>query len=70
MKTILIAIAALLGTGVACAEPVKKTRVAVICFRTGEQTSGANRICLYNCFGSAAAIVVSMATSCPFTINR
>jgi hypothetical protein len=70
MKAILIAVAVLLGIGFVYAEPVQKTEVALICFRTGEQTSGVNRICLYNCFGSAAAITVSIAVSCPLTINR
>jgi len=45
-------------------------RVAVVCFLTGEQTSGMNKICYYNCLGSTAAITIGAVELCPLTINR
>lgn len=43
---------------------------AVTCFKTGEQTSGMNKICYYNCVGSAAAITVGAAQLCPLSIKQ
>tara|TARA_B110000503_G_scaffold42186_1_gene69121 strand:+ start:161 stop:367 length:207 start_codon:yes stop_codon:yes gene_type:complete len=43
---------------------------AVTCFKTGEQTSGMNKICYYDCMGSQAAITVSAVSLCPLTINN
>lgn len=43
---------------------------AVWCTLTGEQTSGTNRICFYNCMGSQAATTVSIAAVCPIAIER
>ena len=43
---------------------------ATTCFYTGEQTSGMNKICYYNCFGSAAAITISSVALCPLSIER
>jgi len=40
------------------------------CFYTGEETSGFNRICYYDCLGSAAAITISSVEICPLTIQR
>ena len=40
------------------------------CFKTGEETSGTNKICYYDCLGSAAAITISSVSLCPLTINR
>lgn len=45
-------------------------KVAVTCFSRGEQTSGMNKICYYDCLGSAAAITVSATTLCPITIQQ
>jgi hypothetical protein len=44
--------------------------VAATCFATGEQTSGMNKICYYDCLGSSFAITVSSVALCPLTINR
>jgi hypothetical protein len=41
-----------------------------MCFKTGEQISGVNKICFYNCAGSDAAITVSVSQLCPLSINR
>jgi len=43
---------------------------AVTCFKSGEQTSGMNKICYYNCMGSTAAITISAVKLCPLTIRQ
>lgn len=45
-------------------------QVAVTCFFIGEQTSGMNKICYYDCLGSTAAITISAVQLCPLTIRR
>ena len=40
------------------------------CFSKGEVTSGMNKICTYDCMGSAAAITQGAASVCPVTITR
>ena len=40
------------------------------CFATGEQISGMNKICFYDCLGSAAAITISSISLCPLSIKR
>lgn len=42
---------------------------AQACMKTGEQISGFNRLCSYNCMGSANVKVVSSAELCPLTMN-
>ena len=46
------------------------TKIAVVCFKTGEQISGMNKICFYDCLGSTAAITISAVSLCPLTITR
>jgi hypothetical protein len=46
------------------------TQVATLCFKTGEQTSGFNKICYYDCLGSAVAITIKATQLCPITINQ
>ncbi len=41
----------------------------LLCFKTGEQVSGMNKICYYNCGGSPAAITVKAFKLCPPSIN-
>ena len=43
---------------------------AVTCFKTGEQISGMNKICYYDCMGSTAAITISSVALCPLTIQK
>ena len=43
---------------------------AVVCFKSGELTSGMNKICFYDCLGSEAAITVSAVSLCPLTIDN
>jgi hypothetical protein len=40
------------------------------CFKTGERTSGMNKICYYDCLGSEAAITIKSTELCPLSINR
>jgi hypothetical protein len=42
----------------------------VTCFKTGEQISGMNKICFYDCLGSTAAITIGAAQLCPLTIQQ
>lgn len=57
-------------TGGVATPRTSDTQVAVTCFKTGEQVSGMNKICFYDCLGSAAAITISSVKLCPLTINR
>ena len=38
-------------------------------FKTGEQTSGMNKICFYNDLGSTVAITIRSHELCPLSIN-
>jgi len=69
MKTVLIIIVVL------CAALVLSTGYndeasAVRCFLIGEQISGLNKICYYDCLGSRAAITVSSVSLCPLGIDQ
>lgn len=44
-------------------------QLAVLCFSTGERISGMNKICYYDCLGSAAAITIKSYALCPLSIN-
>tara|TARA_B110000261_G_C12955203_1_gene306106 strand:- start:225 stop:569 length:345 start_codon:yes stop_codon:yes gene_type:complete len=48
----------------------KNLQLAAMCFKTGERTSGMNKICFYDCLGSATAITIKSHELCPYTINR
>ena len=50
--------------------PAVGPKVAIMCFMTGEQISGMNKICYYDCMGSGAAITVSAVSLCPLSINQ
>ena len=43
---------------------------AIMCFFSRSYVSGMNRICIYNCCGSEAAITIGSYELCPLTINR
>jgi len=43
---------------------------AITCFKSGERTSGMNKICYYNCLGSEAAITIKSHQLCPLSINN
>lgn len=61
MKRVLIAIA-LLAAGQAA--------FAMMCFKSGEQLSGMNKICYYRCPNGTAAITVASYELCPISINN
>ena len=41
----------------------------ILCFLEGERISGLNKICYYDCAGSAAAITIKSYQLCPLTIQ-
>jgi len=43
---------------------------AIICTYRGEQVSGMNKICYYDCLGSPAAIAIPALELCPLSIRR
>jgi len=46
------------------------TRATILCFKTGEKTSGLNKICYYDCGGSEAAITIGATQLCPLSIQQ
>lgn len=50
--------------------PAQQDAYYMTCFKTGERTSGMNKICFYDCLGSEAAITISSVELCPLTIER
>lgn len=51
--------------------PPGSFRVAeVTCFKKGEEVSGLNKICYYDCVGSKVAITIGAAQLCPVTIKQ
>ena len=45
-------------------------QLATTCFGKGEQTSGMNKICYYDCLGSTVAINIPAYQICPITIEN
>jgi hypothetical protein len=62
------------AAGAAAAQPVPPPEPAsaptVTCYGKGEATSGSNKICYYDCLGSAAAITIPAVSLCPLTIQH
>ena len=50
--------------------PGAEYNVALLCFKTGERVDGMNKICYYDCAGSAAAITVRSHELCPISISN
>lgn len=48
----------------------REYKVAATCFHKGEQTSGMNKICYYDCLGGTVAITISSISLCPLTIDN
>lgn len=69
METLFL-LAALAGEPQMTPIPEKNPQVAVTCFKTGERSSGMNKICYYDCLGSAAAITISAVELCPLSIDN
>ena len=43
-------------------------QLAVVCYKTGERTSGMNKICFYDCMWNA--ITISNVALCPLSIKN
>ena len=50
--------------------PKSEAFATVSCFKSGEQLSGMNKICYYDCLGSQVAINIGSTEICPLTINH
>lgn len=52
--------------------PAKPVQVALVCFKTGEQSppGSMTKLCYYDCLGSVAAITIPNTSICPLSINR
>jgi hypothetical protein len=72
MKTAIVLAALFGGTQaeIPMSKPADDTQLTATCFKSGEQRSGMNKICYYNCMGSQAAITISSTSLCPLSINR
>jgi hypothetical protein len=74
MKTLLAATAVVLALGSSDHTPPKPQtdgpKLAATCFNSGEQISGMNKICFYNCLGSGAAITIGATELCPLSIEN
>lgn len=46
------------------------TQIAMYCSLKGEQESGMNKVCFYDCAGSGAAITVKSYELCPLSIDQ
>lgn len=57
----------LMGLLVALRKPAK---AEVTCFYKSEKISGMNKICYYDCLGSAAAITIKSTQLCPLNIKQ
>lgn len=42
----------------------------LMCYKTGEKTSGMNKICYYDCAGSEVAITIRSNEYCPASLDR
>lgn len=75
-----VAVVGALMLGLSFQAPTKSTDIkislatpqayAATCFKKGEYVSGMNKICIYDCLGSEAAITISSVALCPLSINR
>jgi len=66
-KLAILALVLLPSEAFSAAKPI---RLAATCFGKGEQVSGMNKICYYDCLGSLTAITISSVALCPLTIDR
>lgn len=44
--------------------------IRTVCYGRGEQTSGFNKICYYDCLGSRHAVTQNAVSLCPLTIQQ
>lgn len=52
------------------AVPHRPVRLAFLCLLKGEQTSGLNKLCFYDCPVGDAAITVKSWERCPVSIDK
>jgi hypothetical protein len=70
MKTLLV-LAALSGSAPDHAHaPDMRPKIALACEFIGDQISGDERICTYNCLGSNVTQTVKVTEICPPSIDR
>ena len=50
--------------------PTLVANSAMTCLKSGEQISGMNKICYYNCPTGSAAITIKSYQLCPLSIQR
>ncbi|MDB9718569.1 hypothetical protein OAA50_01415 [Candidatus Pelagibacter sp.] len=48
----------------------KTSKSGTVCFKTGEETGGHNKVCKYSCTGSITTINIGAAQICPMKINK
>lgn len=53
-----------------CAGALLASGAASACFLSGEQTSGLNKICYYNCVSGTRAITVNAVSLCPLSLSQ
>jgi len=71
MKTLILAAVAFTMSPAAPPAPMSdRPQLVATCFKTGERSSGMNKICYYDCLGSEAAITVGVTDLCPLSINN
>lgn len=70
MRMVLAIAALAVSASTLTAEQPKPFKVAMFCIKSGEQISGMNKICYYNCAGSEAAITVKSYELCPLNIDH
>jgi hypothetical protein len=49
---------------------ILKPVLGLLCFKTGEQVSGLNKICYYSCPAGGAAVTIKSYELCPISITR
>lgn len=67
---IAVAVASTLSAAPVPMSKAPEVQVATLCFKSGEQQGGMNKICYYNCLGSTVAITIGAVQLCPLTIDN
>src|ERR1700676_1716438 len=63
-------LATMTGQPATPATPIPHQQIALLCFYKGEQISGLNKICYYDCAGSLTTINVKSFQLCPLNIQN
>jgi hypothetical protein len=66
-KMLVLAMAAFAASTIAMqpADTAKPIRVALVCAKSSQKTSGLTKICYYDCGGSEGAVTVKTYEACP-----